>query len=446
MQRAQTSIIALAVLFAGLFLAACGRAPEPVQALPYDVVLVSLDTLRQDGLGCYGYDRPTSPGIDAFSRECVLFEEAIAQAPATKPSHASLFTSLNEIVHGALSTPEHVLAPGHLTMAEILKQCGYRTASFNAGGYVRGIWGLDQGFDLYDSSSVFHLEETVKLASDWLGQIGEDRFFLFLHTYEVHHPYQPRPRHVELLDTGYQGSLPDEISVNLLAEINSGKREISAADLEHIRSLYDAETRSMDEAFVTFIDNLKSSGRYDNTIIIVTSDHGEEFGEHGRIGWHSHTLYDELLKVPLLIKLPGSQHAGNRVSGMVRLIDVLPTLIDLLGLPALPSLEGVSLTGAIQSSRSTDLVAVSSLGEGEQFAVRNDRWKLYEIEDEPSRLFDLQADPRETTDVSAAHPDVLKKMKDWLTSYLENAEQARRQLTDPDRETLEELRQLGYIK
>ncbi|MFP6655364.1 MAG: sulfatase [Myxococcota bacterium] len=402
---------------------------------------MSLDTLRQDSLGCYGYSRPTSPNIDAFSKDCVVFDESIAQAPSTKPSHASIFTSLNVRTHGTFPGFDYVLSDKHLAMAEILAAEGYRTASYNGGGNVKSHFGFAQGFQIYDSTSPDRFIDAVNLATDWLDLNGTDPFFLFLHTYEVHHPYTPAPEFAQLFDSDYSGQLPPAISIELLRKINSKKQAVDDADRQHIRNLYDAEIRSMDAAFATFIEFLKASGKYDESLIIVTSDHGEEFGERGAEGWHSHTLYDELLHVPLLIKFPQSRFKGTRVEGMVRGIDILPTIIDVLGLPEVNRMEGISLVPMIGGEDPGDLMAFSTFGENLTCAVRTKRWKLY-----GSQLYDLQADPGETTNVAGKHPRVAKKLMKYLQRHVQVSARYRTELSSPDQQLIDELKALGYAE
>lgn len=435
----------LAAAAASLPLAGCGpeEHASATERGPTHLLLISFDTLRRDSLGCYGYPRPTSPAIDAFAAGAVLFENAVSQAPATKPSHASLLTSLNEAKHGALSTQEHVLDPSKVTLAEILKENGYQTACFNAGGYMKSVWGFDQGFDVYDSSRPWLFADAVDLGTAWLADRRRDQpFFLFLHTYEVHHPYLPATEYAARFRGDYAGPLGDAIGIELLEEINDGRRDADAADRAHVKDLYDAEIRSMDDAFGRLVAQLKSAGLYDDLLIVVTSDHGEEFDEHGRIGWHSHTLFDELLRVPLIIKLPGGARGGTRVEGMVRLIDVLPTVLEILRLPAPPGIEGISLSTAMASGRSAGLISISTLGHDLQRSIRTDRWKLYDM-----RLYDLEADPLEQVDVAHEHPDVVRRMHLYLEEYLASAEAPQAPTTiDADQDTLDELRQLGYIR
>jgi arylsulfatase A-like enzyme len=418
--------------------AGCGRQIN-YKSPGCNVFFISFDTLRADHLGCYGYPRETSPAIDAFSRDCVLFETAIAQASSTKPSHASIFTSLNVATHGAFGGTDHILGEDTVTLAEILKQDGYQTASYNSGGYVRSIFGLAQGFDLYDSTVTGPFKDTVNATINWLNENSGDKFFMFMHTYEVHHPYTPQRRFLEIFEESYDGPLDPFIPVDLLKEINSGKRSITEADKQHIINCYDAEIRSMDDSFAHFIAYLKQEDLYEDALIIVFSDHGEELGEHGFMGWHSHTIYEELIHVPLLIKFPGQRFKGMRLEGLVRTIDILPTVLDVLDLPGPAAMEGISLMGSIQDGKVEPLLSVTQLGE-KRAALRTQRWKLFD-----RVLYDLDTDPEETRDSTPGNFKVKDTLGVKLNEFLKSRSDMRREKTDLDRATLEELKKLGYV-
>jgi arylsulfatase A-like enzyme len=420
------------------------------------VILISIDTLRPDHLGCYGYGRPTSPSIDAFRRDSVLFRQAVAQAPSTLPSHASILTSLIPPHHGASIANNLALPLEALTLAEVLRDRGYATGSFNGGIQLDRSWGLDQGFGTYVSVKprgapaealvdVFdRFGHEVDLAERWVESRGLRPFFLFLHTYEVHHPYTPDEAEMDLFRNGYTGPLPDRITVDLLLRINGGKLEVDARDRQHVVDAYDAEIHSMDEAFGRFVRFLKARGLYDPALIVFTSDHGEEFGEHGRLGWHSHSLFDELLRVPLLVKLPFSRRAGTAVDDQVRGIDVAPTVLAAVGVEAPAEFEGrdvlaagfPSPKGGTGSYSSRDVVEPNA-----SVALRTPVWKLYD-----GRLFDLVADPGETRDVARDHGDVVRQLGEELRALVAARPRPSRRVATPDDDVKERLRALGYVE
>ena len=445
-------IVVLAVV--GL---ASGCGGPATNAPTHNVILISVDTLRADHLGCYGYPKPTTPRIDAFRRDAALFEQAIAHSPSTLPSHASIFTSLLPSHHGASVANSFGVDPEAITLTEILKAEGYATASFNGGIQLDPIYGLDRGFDVYAAARpsvasadllvdpVDMFDHAVDETINWIETPNRhERFFLFLHTYELHHPYTPKPEALESIGAEYDGSLPKDISVDLLVRINDGDVELDNGDLEHIISAYDAELRSVDTAFGRLIDFLREEELYDNTIIVFTSDHGEEFGERGFVGWHSHTLYDELLRVPLLLKLPGAVHAGASADEQVRGIDIAPTILAALGLDAPAGFEGVSLLGPLSGSGSVPRHAVSrkDVVITDDFAsLRTPDWKWFR-----GSLFHLASDPKEATEVSGDNRETGEALSAKLEELLATRPRPVPHKVEPDEELLKQLRSLGYVK
>jgi hypothetical protein len=349
-------------LLAGATLS-CPTEGADVRCGDCNVILVSIDTLRADHLGCYGYVPPTSPAIDAFRKSGVLFSTAIAHAPSTEPSHASMFTSLIPYHHGAWRARHLPISPDVPTLPEILARAGFRTASYNGGGQVGGSLGFGRGFEVYESAKAGQdrFADRVAATIGWIKANAGERFFVFLHTYEVHAPYVPERRHLELFDRGYAGTLPAEISPTLLRDINEGRTRIDEADLRHIVAAYDADVRSMDEAFGTLIRFLREADLFDRTLVVFTSDHGEEFGEHGSVGQHSHTLYDELLRVPLIVKLPRGGFAGRTVEEQVGGIDLLPTILDVVGVASDAPFHGRSLLPLLEGKKLEEPPVLSQL-------------------------------------------------------------------------------------
>ncbi len=420
-----------------------------------NVILISIDTLRADHLGCYEYPKNTTPNIDKFSEDSILFKRCLAQASSTLISHASIFTSLIPLHHRACFTKKLALPEENQTIGEILNTNGYKTVSFNDGGQIASEFGMSQGFDLYDSSTgdqkpdYMTFKAIVDKCTQWIDNNTSKKYFIFLHTYETHHPYTPTENNLKLFESGYEGSLEPHISVDLIFKLFRGKLEISEADKQHIRNAYDAEIRSMDESFGILVDFLKKKDLYDKTIIIFTSDHGEEFDEHGVIGMHAHTLYDELLHVPLLIKLKKSKLASKKIDTHVGCIDISPTLLNLLGLENFKYAEGKSLVDMIsgkQKEREGFLIAQRDRPDEyknpEYWTIINKTWKLYK-----GKLFDLRNDPLELEDVSKSNQELKGELLKSAMEFMKiNPLDIQDKETEIDEKLKEKLKSLGYIK
>ncbi len=406
-----------------------------------NVILISIDTLRADHLTPYGYDKPTSPSLGELVEDSVLFEKALSHGPSTLISHASLFSSLLPQHHGASFHFRRKLSEEAITLTEVLREAGYRCASINGGGQIDPAFGLDQGFELYDPKGGYFYN-VVRRGERWVEENSDAPFFLFLHTYEVHHPYRPRMPDLERFDEGYDGPLPSTISKELLEQINAGELEVDEADLRYIVATYDALISSMDRALELLVHYLRANGLYDSTLVVFTSDHGEEFGEHGWMGWHSHSLFDELLHVPLVLKLPGAHEAGRSVDAPVRLIDVAPTILDILGLEAPETFDGRSLLPLIDGSSLAELPAVGMIDESKQeyFSIRQDAWKWLN-----GRLYDLRTDPSEQNDLARSNPAKAREMRRKLENLLERRSPLKSQGSELSDETQERLRALGYL-
>ncbi len=357
--------------------------------------------------------------------------------------------------HHSASVPEQLrVSPTVPTLAEVLREAGYATASFNGGIQLDPSFGLDRGFDVYesarsrgDAAETLQGEETrmrsaVARSLEWLDAVGDRPFFLFLHSYEVHHPYTPDPAWRERFDAGYEGSLPDSISVELLMRMNRDRRRIPPADLAHIIATYDAELRQVDHALAALLDHLHETGRYDDTMIVVVSDHGEEFGERGFLGWHSHTLFDELLLVPGFVKYPGSRDAGRALSRTVRGIDLAPTILAALDLPAPSTFDGRD-AGALLRRDGAELPTLArrdKQANADSLGLRTDRWKLAN-----EHLFDLERDPYERVNLAPQRPDLVDSLSALHEEIVARRDPSPTVSTETSPELLEQLRALGYV-
>lgn len=294
---------------------------------PPDVVVLLIDTLRADRLGCYGGDRGLSPRIDALARGGVVFEQAMSGAPQTLPSHATLFTSLYPSQHGLWYRER--LAEERTTIAEVLRARGYTTLAMTEGIFVHHQFGLAQGFDVF-AEGTLEVRRTVARTRPWIAGL-RGPLFAFVQTYQAHAPYSPPAEERARFVRPYDGSLPESIVPHGWGNA-VGEEGLSEADARYVRDLYDAEVAYTDRVLCELVDALERAGRLDNTLLIVTSDHGEELGDHGRWG-HGHTLYEELLHVPLVIRWPGHFDGGGRVSHPVHLVDLAPTIARAAGAP-----------------------------------------------------------------------------------------------------------------
>jgi len=348
---------ALALLSCGLLLAgAPGCAREKKARGRF--ILISLDTLRADHLGAYGYARPTSPFIDSLAARGTLFENAVVQLPGTLPSHMSIFTGLYPPEHGVY--PETALSPLVRTLPEILRQEGFRTAGHTEGGYVAGRYGFARGFEEWSDESpmVERAGELVKSREavkrtfgrglEFLKKVGDrEAFFLFLHTYSIHDPYDPPERYRSLYWSGPSpaGAFPPRGQD--LAAFNRGERALVPQAVGYYRALYDAQINYTDDVLRGFFAGVAGLGLADSVTVILTSDHGEEFLEHGKLTHEQ--VYHECLHVPLVVVRPG-QRQGRRVSTLVQSIDIAPTLYELGGVPAArrPPMSGRSLVPLLQ--------------------------------------------------------------------------------------------------
>ncbi|MFC2163477.1 sulfatase [Acidobacteriota bacterium] len=438
-----------------------------------NIILISIDTLRADHLHCYGYDRETSPNIDQLAQDSVQFLNTFSDSPWTLPAHVSLFTSLFTINHGVNSL-QNKLPSSLVTLADILRQNGYSCSAFTGGGKVSAKFGFSKGFDFYgESKVVFYqqnaVEQLFKRATRWIDQNRDKPFFLFLHTYQVHGPYNPPAPYDQIFST--QKIDDNEAFLKkVLGRVGDKYRPMKDTDREEIVSLYDGEIRYMDEHLIKpLIKQLRESNLYDRTMIVFTSDHGEEFYDHQ--GWeHSHSLYNELIKVPLIIKFPNSQYKGMRVDSSVRLIDIAPSILDASGLRSFKlGTDGQSLLRIIHGKEKGNRTFVSYLGPDgfrhtpEKISMNDNEYKLilngrysekalsFFKPPPPSlerlELYHLVQDPMERKNLFNQRPETTQKLLKELEKRLKRSHKAKAQEKSIIDEELEErLRALGYIK
>jgi arylsulfatase A-like enzyme len=407
------------------------------------VVLVSIDTLRRDHVGLHGYPRPTTPRLDALGREGLVFDDAVSVSSWTLPAHLSMFTSVEPAAHGGVDR-RHGFNRQVATLPEVLRRAGFATQAITSHLYLSAAYGLDAGFDTLDYAYDRRAMDVAGRAIEAIDAFGERRFFLFLHFYDPHRPYAPPPRALRHFETSYTGSVSG-------AAWDLTPEEMPAADLAHLVALYDGEIRFADAQLGRVLDHLRRKGLDSRTLVIVTSDHGEEFGEHG--GWeHQYTLYEELIRVPLVVRVPGQ--GARRERAQVSLLDVAPTVLDALGLPPLPAQRGHSLLATLGAREAFGETEYGSGGSRRLFlrsgaggfklilgldrktgAPRGEEW------------FDLARDPGEKRDAPPP-ASVAGAMRRRLLDTWETAR--RRGSPAPgvalDPEQLEQLRALGYVE
>jgi arylsulfatase A-like enzyme len=455
----------LVSLGVGLLPAACsdepGKAgqtkPERPEPKQYNVLLISLDTLRADHLGVYGYGREVSPRIDAFAGRSIRFERAYSHAPWTTPAHAAMLTSLYPTMMGLHKYPETGRIGDRVeTMAEFFKAHGYLTQAVTEGGMVHAEFGFAQGFDYYFQSAR-HVDHGVEKTFAWLDKYGDHPFFFFFHTYDVHR-YDPPDEFRELFtDPAYKRLRQDPDLAKKIQEYENRDfvDSLEEEDLKYIVDLYDASIRWVDRYVDSLLEYLERRGLLKKTIVVVTSDHGEEFLERSRTG-HGYSNFEEQIRVPLIFHHPDLE-PGIRHT-MFRHIDLLPTLAEAVGLPRRPEWLGESLWDAIalgnESPGEDRKLSFCECGHSNYRSVQSLRWKLIDNKTpEKILLYDLEGDPLEKQDVSKENPEMQRRLKDLL----DRIEKFNREISprfagegvnqeDLPEDLLEQLRKLGYAK
>ncbi len=387
------------------------------------IILISVDTLRADHLPIYGYRHVDTPAIDALGRDSVVFERAWTHSPLTLPAHTSILSGRLPFEHGVRDNIGFVVPQRLALLPSLLKPAGYSSAGVVSAYVLRAETGIGHGFDVFDSRMPVASPETsfgqvqrdgavsLKIATDWIGRQASPRYFLFLHLYEPHKPYAPPSR--------YSRYAP-----------------------------YDGEIAYADELVGRLLEVLKARGEYDRALIVFLSDHGEGLGDHGEEE-HGIFLYTETTRVPLVIKLPGSTGAGRRVSAPVQHIDLVPTILDLAGVAAVPGLSGRSLRRVLTSTHpipevgiySESLYARYHFGWSELYAPTDARYRFIKA---PRReLYDLVANGSERTNLFDRRGPTAAGMQAALDRLISG-----RSVATPgaiSREDLERLQALGYV-
>lgn len=403
---------------------ACGASDSAtVEGRGWNVLLIVIDTLRADHLGVYGHAAPTSPRIDALAKEGVVFDGMYSQAPWTKPSIASLFTSLYPGQHLVLKEgTDNQLSLSLTTLAEVLSQAGYRTGAVSQNPHVQAKTGFDQGFDEFHGLSGYQsgVDQMVKAGEGFLDGAADQPFFLYMHFLDPHGPYAPPPK-LRKQFLGRRKTDQERVLAGRVGKMLDGEaltQEFTPRDLAYLEALYDAEIRWVDTAVGRLLDGLQSRGLGENTLVVLTADHGEEFLDHGTVK-HGYHVYEESVHIPLIIKAPGFAVGRNR-EGLAQHVDLMPTFLDLLEIEGPGELQGQSLRAMLaEPSASLDrtIFQGSSWRDIERFSVREGDWKLVRhVDEDKTALFKLSDDPQEQVDLAPQHPDVVERL---TRSYFE---------------------------
>jgi arylsulfatase A-like enzyme len=434
------------------------RPAEPAE--PPNLVLVTVDTTRADRLGCYGYFRDTSPNIDAFAAECVLFERCIVPVSTTLPTHTSMLTGVYPLEHGVLANVgrggvRFEASPQLMSYTEVLNEAGYRTAAFVSAAPLKRLSGIDAGFAVFDQPRPRQrrAKGTNAKALAWLNSLQRTPYFLWVHYYDPHRPYKPPKPYDRMFRT--DAGLEAYLSARRYAA--KVKLPTGGVDLVHkVNNSYDGEIRYMDHHIGVLLSRLRARPDWDRTVVVLAGDHGEGLCQHGYPG-HGY-IYGEQLHAPLMIRVPGVQ--PRRVSRLVSAVDMIATLLGLAG--ALPSGSFLEQTTGRDVLRepyepqpifSQEERRGSAHGRLPTYTLTTEQWKyVYEVGGR-NRLFHLDEDPFELHDVLARHPQIAEGFEHHVLERIadqamngERFQAGRSKESQPlDPEMLEQLRSLGYL-
>jgi arylsulfatase A-like enzyme len=442
-----------------------------------DIVLVTVDSLRADHVGCYGYGRDTTPEMDELAADGRKFTNAFAHACSTRPSFPSILTSTYALMHGGFER----LSRERTTLAEALKDGGYHTAGFHSNLYLSADFGYDRGFDrFYDSKSdpsllsrvrqafKTHLDDSgifysllqsafnaterhagveigsayvsandlTDLALEWAEKVDTGPRFLWVHYMDVHHPYLP-PDHYQRRFRSEP--VDDERAIRLRRKMLEDPDRVTNEELETILDLYDAEIAFVDAEVARLIERLREMWGAD-PVVAFTADHGEEFLDHGRFS-HAATFYDEVLHVPLIIN---DNETSGTVSNLLGLLDLAPTLVDYADVPNPGAFLGRSVAQNDNYDRKHVIAEWADYEEMDRrYCLRTPEWKYVRMEDEAERLFNLKTDPEETSNIVEEEP---KKLSDFRKVIDEHTGRVDSRTIDAemDDDIRQRLRDLGY--
>ena len=465
-----------AAVAALLSFAGCGGAGEGGGGAAKNVILISIDTLRPDHLGCYGHDRDTSPTLDALAEQGIVFEDCTSSAPWTLPGHATMLTGLYPSTHG-VKNHDRTLGDENPSIATLLAREGFRCmAVVNSHNIATERYGLTKDFEPFH---YFNEQELIpgktnkeglpaigianrgklitKKAKKFLDQHKDERFFLFLHYYDVHTDFTPEPKYKEMFVEPYDGPLTG--NTQQLVGYRVRGEAITEDDARFLRQMYDAEIRQLDDILAGLFSYLDANGLSEETLVVITSDHGEEYGEHGSV-LHGRSQYQELLAIPLIMRGPGVP-PGTRFECPVSLVDVVPTILKLTGVRTDSRFDGLDLTlawlnpdalcaprylfGEADHNNWIDTPRGREKHEDVAWMVRMEHDKLHYNEVlQRYELYDVEMDPFEANDLAAQEPDRVDHLREVLQEYIRNEGTGNR-IEPPDEAEMQKLRELGYV-
>ena len=404
----------------------------------YNVILITISSLRADHVGSLGYERDTTPNLDKFAKENILFSNAFAVSGWMIPAHGSIFTSLYPGRHGATHI-ENKLSNEHQTLAEILKKNGYYCAGFCCNPRLDDEHGFARGFDLYDDYSVQIMLESLAFenaavdidkqrtnalindaAVNWLQNNSHRPFFMFVHYYDNHWDYTPPPPYRDLYDPGYTGP----IDGTEIAREPLFSNPPDVKDIRHIIALYDGEVKQTDNDLSEMLKVLSDMKLPENSIVIILADHGEQFYEHGHTSHHG--VYEELIHIPMAISIPGSQAKSKKIDSLVSQVDIMPTILDYLGITIPEFCQGRSLKplieGRIEEINQFIFTEYTGGAIPDCFAVRSKRYKLYTNSSGELFAYDLLKDPKEQAPIATSDfPPEVKIIEKNLRNLMQAA-------------------------
>lgn len=428
-----------------------------------NILLITLDALRADHLGCYGYKRDTSPNIDKIAERGALFLNAIAQSSHTAPSMYSILTSTYPSEYGIFNFGDKI-SEKIPTLSYLLKVSGYKTGFFSSHVGIATIQGFDEYFDTFYTIWTFREDynnKSIKVTEinpriiKWIEKNKKEKFFLWIHYLEPHYPMSPPLAYSKLFLDGNYNTTEQKVKISdnyvfgfggiprRLANLNN-----DITDLNYYINLYDATIRYVDEQIGKLIKYLKEMNLDRRTVIIISSDHGESLGEHGLYFMHGFQLYDGLIKVPLIIKFGRSSPKKGKIIDQVQHIDIAPTILEILKIKKPSSMVGTSLVPLIKGNDGYNREYAFSFLGTDKISLRTNEWKLiYTFNNKEYELYNLKDDPEELSNLVSLEKDKFKVLKKELDVFVRNQEQCQTEKTKTilDDETKDRLKSLGYF-